>query len=126
MNTIILVSVLSTLGVVAIVAAIVVTFIKLNKRVDDGRKLTLEMNKETYNYIDHINKDIIQEFENKGRDLDERFKDVYSDFDRFKQEYDRRLDDIYRFVDSRCDKLDDKISGKHRKGLSTERQILKD
>jgi hypothetical protein len=96
MNTVILVSVLSTLGVVAILAGIVVAFMKVNRKVDDNEYIKKE-NTEIYRTIDHL-----------SNHVDERYKDCCS------------------FVDSRCDKLDNKICGKNCKCNPTQKQILTD
>ena len=137
MNTVILVSVLCTLGVVAMVGTVVVAFMKLNRKVDDeGRDVRQEIgniydtigseNNELHNTIQNQIDDVYRNLESKSRDLDEQFRHVYSDFERYRDEVDRRFDECHSFVDSRCDKLDNKICGKNCKCKSTEKQLLTD
>ena len=96
METIILISVLSTLGVVALVTAIVVMFTKLNKKV--GNEM---FNNEITGLINLIDEN--QRLNNK-RDEENN------------NELSRNIDDIYRAItkvesnlDSRTDKLHDLI-----------------
>lgn len=96
METIILISVLSTLGVVALVTAIVVMFTKLNKKV--GNEM---FNNEMTGLINLIDEN--QRLSNK--------KDEENDND-----LSRNIDEIYRAIsklesnlDSRADKLHDLI-----------------
>ena len=96
METIILISVLSTLGVVALVTAIVVMFTKLNKKV--GNEM---FNNEMTGLINLIDEN--QRLNNK-RDEENN------------NELSRNIDDIYRAItkvesnlDSRTDKLHDLI-----------------
>ena len=96
METIILISVLSTLGVVALVTAIVVMFTKLNKKV--GNEM---FNNEMTGLINLIDEN--QRLNNK-RDEENN------------NELSRNIDDIYRAItkvesnlDSRADKLHDLI-----------------
>ena len=96
METIILISVLSTLGVVALVTAIVVMFTKLNKKV--GNEM---FNNEMTGLINLIDEN--QRLNNK--------RDEEND-----NELSRNIDEIYRAItklesnlDSRADKLHDLI-----------------
>jgi len=96
METIILISVLSTLGVVALVTAIVVMFTKLNKKV--GNEM---FNNEITGLINLIDEN--QRLNNK--------RDEEND-----NELSRNIDEIYRAItklesnlDSRADKLHDLI-----------------
>ena len=85
MEMIILISVLSTLGVVALVGAIVVLFRKLDDKVN-----TIDL-----------------EFIHK--DLEEAQIDWGNEVTHTQQEVDKQFDDIYKTIDSRCDKLHDLI-----------------
>ena len=101
METIILISVLSTLGVVALVTAIVVMFTKLNKKV--GNEM---FNNEMTGLINLIDEN--QRLSNK--------RDEENDND-----LSRNIDEIYRAItklesnlDSRADKLHDLIKLKEK------------
>ena len=101
METIILISVLSTLGVVALVTAIVVMFTKLNKKV--GNEM---FNNEMTGLINLIDEN--QRLNNK--------RDEENDND-----LSRNIDEIYRAItklesnlDSRADKLHDLIKLKEK------------
>jgi DNA mismatch repair ATPase MutS len=93
METIILVTVLSTLGVVALVTAIVVAFFKLRKKVD-------------VNSFDRETENIYNEINNRTDDisglLEKEIHDVY-------QQMNQEDEDIRRQIDSRLDKLDTKF-----------------
>ena len=93
METIIIVSVLSTLGAVALVSSIVVAFWKLTNKVDVN---------DYNNEVDDIH-----------RKIDEQIKDLYAyvaeDNEDIRQSTHEEREDIRRFLDSRCDKLDTKI-----------------
>ena len=93
MEMIILITVLATLGVVAVVTATVVAFVKLKKKVD-------------VNDFDRENENIYNEF-------DKRFENLISDLERhvteIYQQMNQEDDETRRFIDSRCDKLDTKI-----------------
>ncbi len=56
METVILVSVLCTLGVVAMVTAVVVAFMKLNKKVEDRSNDTNHEFERVYEYIKEENR----------------------------------------------------------------------
>ena len=100
METIILVSVLSTIGVVAVLLSVAVAFIRLKSKVDVN-----DMEKQInsiYLYMDELRR------ENKK----------HIDAVHHKQEFDNNnlhsiietsRDNLYRFIDSRCDKLESKI-----------------
>lgn len=108
MNTVILVSVLSTLGVVSILAGIVVAFMKVNRKVDDRTNSTNMEFERMFNHIEEKNTEIYRTIDDLNNKIDDKYKDCCS------------------FVDSRCDKLDSKICGKNCKCVSTEKQILTD
>ena len=88
METVILVSVLATLGVVAIVGAIVVAFKKLNDKVD-GHDLD-----RVYGSLHEI-----------SQDIDRRVGEL-------EQVIGQDVNEVYRTIDSRCDKLYDLITNK--------------
>jgi site-specific DNA-adenine methylase len=89
----IIVSVLSTLGAVALVTAIVVAFIKLTNKVD-------------VNNFDREIENIYNEVNNKVEELN---RDMYNHVNKIYSSTNEEHDDIRRFIDSRCDKLDTKI-----------------
>ena len=101
MNTVILVSVLSTLGVVAMAGTIVIAFMKLNRRVDDE--------------ISYLHNRITTEI-----------KDISTHIDFNRNQIDRRFEDCYSFIDSRYDNLDNKICGKNCKCNPSKKQLLTD
>ena len=84
METVILVSVLATLGVVAIVVAIVVVFKRLANKVD----------------VD------------KQNNYDIEFMDINRRVDGVEQNIGNELNEVHRTIDSRCDKLYDLITNK--------------
>lgn len=103
METIILISVLSTLGVVALVSSIVVMFIKLRKKVDNQQLNTT---------TDHLYNSI----RNLGEDVNDKIKEEIYRIDRItkteRENTCRGFDDVYRVLerlesqlDSRADKL---------------------
>tara|TARA_Y100000389_G_scaffold119442_1_gene116603 strand:- start:177 stop:446 length:270 start_codon:yes stop_codon:yes gene_type:complete len=85
METIIIISVLSTLGVVALVTAIVVMFTKLNKKVDI-RYLTNQLN------------DIHDSMRKMIELVDRKESEIYSTIQKAES-----------LIDSRCDRLHDDI-----------------
>ena len=133
MEIVILVSVLCTLGVVGIVAAIVVAFNKLNKKVEDRTSDSNHQIERVYEFIKiensglmesigSDNRDIHNVIREKNRELVERFQSLYRDYDMYRSEVDKRLDECFSFVDSRCDKLDSKLC----KCLPNVKQLLTD
>ena len=103
METVIIVSVLSTLGVVALITSIVVAFIKLRKKVD----VTIH---------DQIIGGIYRDMDTKEKDLlsliNTNNEEIWRRTEEGEQGINQQIDELRRFVDSRCDKLDNKISGK--------------
>jgi phage host-nuclease inhibitor protein Gam len=97
METIIIVSVLATLGVVALVSTIVVALIKLSKKVDvtENNQQHDEIYREVSQRDEEIRRLIIEVNNNIASQLD----NVY-----------REIEDTKKFIDSRCDKLDSKIT----------------
>jgi|TARA_R110002126_G_scaffold34267_1_gene106256 hypothetical protein len=133
MEIVILVSVLCTLGVVGIVAAIVVAFNKLNKKVEDRTSDSNHQLERVYEFIKIENSDLMESIgsdnrdihnviREKNRELVERFQSLYRDYDMYRSEVDKRLDECFSFVDSRCDKLDSKLC----KCLPNVKQLLTD
>ena len=119
METVILVSVLCTLGVVGIATAIVVAFRKLNKKVEDTRNDTNHEFERIYDYIKKEVNGLDRNTEDLQREIDAQFSQSYNDRDKMN-------DEIYRTIDSRCDKLDSKIQGKLCKCLPNVKQLLTD
>lgn len=109
METIILITVLATLGVVALVTAIVVAFVKLSKKVD-------------VNDFDRENENIYNEMEKKYEKLN---KDLEYHVTAIYQQMNDENEDIRRFVDSRCDKLDTKIKNLNN-NMPESKQLLTD
>ena len=96
METVILISVLSTLGVVIVVGAMVVAFRKLNNKVD-SRDCESEFNT--------VHDKIEKCGDNNNRDLNSAIDQVYRDLVDYKGDFDNRIDETNRTIDSRCDKL---------------------
>lgn len=100
METIIIVSVLSTLGVVTILTSIVVAFIKLKNKVD-------------VNNFERVVEGIHQIINENSRYTDDRFDklitQIYETVNYNDNTYRNEFDEIRRLIDSRCDKLDSKI-----------------
>jgi biopolymer transport protein ExbB/TolQ len=82
--TIILLSVLSTLGVVAIITLVVVSFYKLGRKVDTSEN-------------------------NVFKSLEETREEMYNITAADRDDSSRQLEELRRELDSRCDKLDHKI-----------------
>ena len=103
METVILTSVLATLGVVTIIGLIVVAFVKLKSKVDSTDyesdisdihrrvdELSHSNNKDLHSAVDHLHRTL----EDTERNLSQQFNEVQNN-----------IDESYRFTDSRCDKL---------------------
>lgn len=101
MITIIIVSVLSTLGVVAVVGSVVIAFKRLSKKVD---VINLEL----------ITNDVYKDMEINKKELMDEISDIHRLIEQHSEEIWRKIDDnqmeIQRTIDSRCDKLDAKIT----------------
>jgi hypothetical protein len=117
METIILISVLSTLGVVAILTSIVVAFIKLRSKVD-GNSLNITI-RDIHQRIDDLNNET-------GDRFDRLITTVYETINYNHSQTAIELDNVIKIIDSRCDKLDAKIKGKSEYSPKIEKQILKD
>jgi len=93
---IIIITVLSTLGVVALVTAIVVAFVKLKNKVD-------------INKVNKLNDDVYatmgRQDEMFQRKIDETYNETRSHFD----DVYKTIDEVSRQLDSRADKLHDLI-----------------
>ena len=111
MELTIIVSVLATLGVVAMVMAIAVMFNRLKGKVDvnDFRELTNTI----FNEIETNLREQNENNEKLNRDFNDTLREVHQILDKadeeIKNDVYRELTDIRRFIDSRCDKLDSKI-----------------
>jgi tetrahydromethanopterin S-methyltransferase subunit G len=118
METIIIVSVLSTLGAVAVLTSIVVAFIKLKHKVD-GNSFEITIN-DVHRRMDDI--------ERCAEDMLSRsITNAYEMINNNQNQISLEFDEIRRLIDSRCDKLDAKI--KATSGnlmLKTDKQILND
>jgi len=108
---IVIVSVLSTLGVVAMLTAIVVAFNKLKGKVDVKAFDTAIIS--AFNEIDEVKKENGRSNDVIVRDLNDNLRDVHqilnTDNSELRDGIYKELIDIRRFIDSRCDKLDNKI-----------------
>jgi hypothetical protein len=118
MEMIIMVSVLSTLGVVALFTSIVVMFRKLKSKVD-----VVTYEKETNDIYNQISEDSGYSgrlIESSIRDVNDNLKDVHRSLIEDDENITRELEslvkvfhkddkEIISLVDSRCDKLDRKI-----------------
>ena len=111
MEMIVIVSVLSTLGVVAMLTAIVVAFNKLKGKVDVKPFDTAIIS--AFNEIDEVKKENGRSNDIIIRDLNDNLRDVHqilnTDNTELRDGIYKELIDIRRFIDSRCDKLDNKI-----------------
>ena len=111
MEMIVIVSVLSTLGVVAMLTAIVVAFNKLKGKVDVKTFDTAIIS--AFNEIDEVKKENGRSNDIIVRDLNDNLRDVHqilnTDNTELRDGIYKELIDIRRFIDSRCDKLDSKI-----------------
>jgi flagellar basal body-associated protein FliL len=111
MELTIIVSVLATLGVVAMVMAIAVMFNRLKGKVDvnDFRELTNTIFNEIETNLREQNDNNVK----LNRDFNDTLREVHQILDKadeeIKNDVYRELTDIRRFIDSRCDKLDNKI-----------------
>jgi biopolymer transport protein ExbB/TolQ len=115
METVILVTVLSTLGVVAMLTAIVVMAFKLRNKVDvnsfEDKVRTIynehdrrfsELESRTGNEIQHIHREFNEKLNNVNRELDMRVEEIH-------RHINNESEEIRRLIDSRLDKLDTKF-----------------
>ena len=106
MEIVILISVLATLGVVVVAGAIVVTFNKLNNKVDrrSYEENIANLQRELGNIID--------EFDSK---LDDTNNSIHRELEGNYNALDGRISEAFHFTDSRCDKLHQEFVGKQSK-----------
>lgn len=115
METVILVTVLSTLGVVAMLTAIVVMAFKLRNKVDGNsfedevKTIYNEIEQKTYalqgrfdNESEYIRRELDERFDSVDRRVENQFKEIY-------QQTNNESEEIRRIIDSRLDKLDSKL-----------------
>jgi hypothetical protein len=100
METVVLVSVLSTLGAVALVISIVVAFIKLKKKVD------VEQFVGEVNGLYDLNNKTQELSIKESRDIHRRIDEELSKRD---QHIANEIDRIYREMDSRLDKINHRL-----------------
>lgn len=89
METIILVTVFSTLGVVALVTAIVVAFVKLSKKVD----------------VSKLNQDVNNIWKHSEQVENSIYDEMNKRFENLERQVSGATDELHRKIDSRCDKL---------------------
>lgn len=118
MEKIILITVLATLGIVALVTAIVVMFNKLRNKVDvnnfeeKNKDFYLEMvkrNDSLEKELSDTHQRISYESDELNRRVDKSTQEIFRALDELERNTQHNLDEIRRFIDSRCDKLDSKI-----------------
>jgi hypothetical protein len=102
METVILVSVLSTIGVVAVLLGVVIAFVKLKGKVD-----VVEYNNQIRSIYDGMDRN------NQSRYIKE--DKLEEQIGRVQIELNAEIQSLNKLLDSRCDKLDSKI-----KSLSAE------
>ena len=92
METIILVTVLSTLGVVSLVTAIVVAFNKLNKKVDvNGFEKEID---NVYKQQSDIEGNISHEFDSRSESLNNELSNIHRHIDECMNDVNRRIDEL--------------------------------
>ena len=101
MGTIILVTVLSTLGLVTIVSSIVILSIKLKNKVD-GNTLN-EKIKIINDEYSSLHRELCDRFDEMNRRIEHEVSNIY-------QIMNNENESIKRMIDSRLDKLDSKFS----------------
>ena len=103
METVILTSVLATLGVVIIIGLIVVAFVKLKSKVDsiDYESHISDIHRRVDELSQSNNKDLGSAVDHLHRTLEDNERNLREQF----QEVQHNIDESYRFTDSRCDKL---------------------
>jgi len=96
MEKIILISVLTTLGVVSVLYSIVVMFNRLKTKVDV--QMYEQNQNDIYINLDRTNNEIIKQDKENRRDIEEQIKYTRTD-------YQDQINELRRVIDSRCDKL---------------------
>jgi predicted HicB family RNase H-like nuclease len=121
MGIVILLSVLSTLGIVAVVTSVVVMFLKLKGKV--GKDTFFTEVKSFHDYINHIERERINSISELNNHVERLYKELSTNLNDYGDESHRRLMEterslqnelslLQRNLDSRCDKLDSKIKEK--------------
>lgn len=100
METVILVSVLSTIGVVAVLLSVAVAFIKLKSKVDVSQMEN--QIRAIYDRTDHIDRE-------HRREIDHLYQKLEHDNNSTHQIIDNARSNLYGYIDSRSDKLESKI-----------------
>ena len=106
------VSVLSTLVIVAVVLSVVVLRNNIKDKVDVQSLKSLE-------------RYLVQEIEEIHRIRDQEINDVHSTISHMKEEFIRDIDSTNRTIDSRCDKLYDEID-KVKNKYNNSKELLTD
>ena len=106
------VSVLSTLVIVAVVLSVVV----LRNSIKD--KVGVESLKSLERYM-------VQEIEEGHRIREKEIDEIYNQFSNIKDEYSRDIENTHRIIDSRCDKLYDEID-KVKNKYNNSKELLTD
>ena len=96
MEKIILISVLTTLGVVSVLYSIVVMFNRLKTKVDV--QMYEQNQNDIYMNLDRTNNEIIKQNKENRRDIEEQIQYTRTD-------YQDQINELRRVIDSRCDKL---------------------
>ena len=96
MEKIILISVLTTLGVVSVLYSIVVMFNRLKTKVDV--QMYEQNQNDIYINLDRTNNEIIKQNKENRRDIEEQIQYTRTD-------YQDQINELRRVIDSRCDKL---------------------
>lgn len=125
METIIIVSVLVTLGVVAILTSIVVAFIKLKNKVDvNNQRETIDG---VYQSIEHVERKIVENQRYVDDKFDRLISQIYETINNNENNCHKEFEMIHRTMDSRYDRLDSKIKAVSDNNMpKTDRQILND
>jgi len=107
METVILISVLATLGVVIIIGLIVVAFVKLKSKVDssDYESQFISINQKIDEGDNNNNRDIHSALDELYRSLTEVKKEINDQVDSLNDDVQGRIDQTQSTIDSRCDRL---------------------
>jgi peptidoglycan hydrolase CwlO-like protein len=107
METMVIVSVLTTLCVGAIIASLVIAYMKLNRKVD-----VTEHDNDVLDVRRRINEDMKMIFDlidSNVRTLNSDIESLHRRVDDAKNHQDKIGEELRSLIDSRCDKLDNKI-----------------
>jgi hypothetical protein len=125
METMIIVSVLTTLGVVSVLISIVVAFIKLRGKV--GVEEIRKNNEETHRLLEYIERRIDDNVRYNDDKFDRLISQIYETISTNDTNYTNEFNNLNRLLDSRCDKLYEKIKLLDKiESTKTEKQILND